>query len=704
MVNTSNLFKEHIVDGTSPQDFLLVRNVATAPYMEFFSAIDGDFTVDGVTIDQMLGESDDLTFGNCSADTISFSLINDYGKFEGYRFRDMAAYVGVKLGTYAVESGREFPSGALCGVVSELSATATFYGMPDGIYRKIDGGNGQKLYSTPVQIRGMMYEPVSQKYIAVGKGHFYAFTANSIEELTLSAMTRPMVRKLYNGKSVAFVHDTRLKAKVYNVKDNTYDLYEYCPMGIFALSRVRPDRTQNDLIEFNDAPSIFAKMDVSARAFLKTVSYPTDTISMMMGIASRFNATVSFPAGSSYGVDIPVKPFDNSSSYTLREVFGWCLQLMGCNAFSGREIIQTSSAPVITVVPWNFRDGWADGYEEITEDRIESGTVVIEPHEVPKCDYMEFVLSDGRTFGIDNTGAGGVLDVGDNPYVINGNQVMNQIITGLMDGTAPPTLFAGIADSLNGNDAYQTLTATILEADPSWNIGDPAELHITRQKYNSYSEETTVETDVYRIPIMNRQFKWAGSCTAVYEATGNEVRETDSSMPTYKSSYSTAYTDTAVKKATQLRIFQATGSGNTATSLASNTVTQVTLVSPALVDIGDNYGFKNGGIEVKSSGIYRVTGAVYMVATQGGGANSKDVYVRRGDSGAVFADATEVLSGGDNVYTTGQNGRASTVPLATKLITASSGDIFYLACRASGGTGSYYPGNNGTYLLIEKVQ
>ena len=148
-------------------------------------------------------------------------------------------------------------------------------------------------------------------------------------------------------------------------------------------------------------------------------------------------------------------------------------------------------------------------------------------------------------------------------------------------------------------------------------------------------------------------------------------------------------------------MYQATGASNSATSVSADTITQIPLVSTGAISVGSGFSVSNdGGIKVDHAGIYRITGSAYLTGGISSGVNRKDVFLY---CGASYATATEVSNVTDNVGTTSVQQHGS-VGTTAKLVSASANDVFYIACRFRGGSGSYYAGNIGTWLLVERIQ
>lgn len=144
---------------------------------------------------------------------------------------------------------------------------------------------------------------------------------------------------------------------------------------------------------------------------------------------------------------------------------------------------------------------------------------------------------------------------------------------------------------------------------------------------------------------------------------------------------------------------QATGTSNTATSISAGVITKVPLVSASAISVGEGFEISDGGIKVLFAGTYKVSGSAYIHSSGNSGAYSFGVFIK---SGSDFSTSTEISSGQIYVDTTG--GALNAVPNAIpKLVALSADDIVYLSVRSQGGAGSYYAGNTGTWLLVERL-
>lgn len=100
----SQTFKEKIKDETALKSCLILFDDL------FFST--SDFTDSGVVFNQFFNTSEDLTYGDCPSDTLSFAVIAN-GKLGGYSFGKCRAYVGVQTDSqpYAFGDSAHIESG-----------------------------------------------------------------------------------------------------------------------------------------------------------------------------------------------------------------------------------------------------------------------------------------------------------------------------------------------------------------------------------------------------------------------------------------------------------------------------------------------------------------------------------------------------------------------------------------------------------------
>lgn len=209
--------------------------------------------------------------------------------------------------------------------------------------------------------------------------------------------------------------------------------------------------------------------------------------------------------------------------------------------------------------------------------------------------------------------------------------------------------------------------------------------------------------------------------TEVHDASGRRVEPTfsytepttSSAVPSGAISY---YTPAESLEATRVasltsaalrNLAQAAGAANEPTATTAGTMTKVPLVAAKLITIGTGFSISDGGIQVAEAGHYIISGAVYMAASDGSGVTRKTTHIYHGTASDTFSDAVtnnlEEMSGTDAVSTNGQAAPGA-ICMGAKLVTAEAGDVFWLACRTTGGAGSFYAGNLATFLMVERIE
>lgn len=151
--------------------------------------------------------------------------------------------------------------------------------------------------------------------------------------------------------------------------------------------------------------------------------------------------------------------------------------------------------------------------------------------------------------------------------------------------------------------------------------------------------------------------------------------------------------DTGAQSATQgiAPVSVASGSG---TATSGTSVTQVTLTAFGINSSADTYSLSSGGIKVAKSGLYRVSGSVYITP-----ANSTTLlgcYLKVGSS---FSAGSEVAGTLTSMGTTG----ARAIQCAPKIVNLTAGQIVFLASRCRGAAGTHDAGHSSTYLQVEAL-
>lgn len=151
--------------------------------------------------------------------------------------------------------------------------------------------------------------------------------------------------------------------------------------------------------------------------------------------------------------------------------------------------------------------------------------------------------------------------------------------------------------------------------------------------------------------------------------------------------------DTGAQSATQgiPPVSVASGSG---TATSGTSVTQVTLTAFGINSSADVYSLSSGGIKVAKSGLYRVSGSVYI--TPASGTTMLGCYIKVGSS---FSAGSEVAGTLAYMGTTG----ARAIQCAPKIVNLTAGQIVFLASRCRGAAGTHDAGHSSTYLQVEAL-
>lgn len=716
----SSTFHTKAIDGETEQDFILLSDDATIP--TYFSANDGDFTTDGITIDQEYCDTEDITFGHAPADKMDFTLINRNGSLMDFPWGEMSAFVGVAIeeNVYHGSTGK-IPEGANCAVVfGEYNGIVyKFYGMSDGIYRlayntSTHQTTTSRVYQTSIGIVSIVLNRFGfSKAIALGDGICVSFSINNNgtpSQFTEITPNRHMAQKLISGKSIAFApyedeyENIHRAMYVYtNSGEFPYKLFELCSVGVFNINQ--PDALQNETVQFNDAMSVITNFDVDATAFLQTVSYPilfTDFAEDVCSYCGMDWENVDFGTLIDYEY-INQDPFGDSN-FSMRQILAYTAEMFGSDALVRRD--DESERNVVKFIKadntmWTFH-----------ADRIENGSLSYSDYETENIGTLRLKKNDGTTLDID------AWNYHDYPgiYQVDNNPIAN--VSQLIDEGESPmgghVWSGGLRELLNSALNLWSLTpfsCRTICSDPSMEIGDMAQIYTvdedTVPKYDIYGRELIGQYEdesYFNSPIMKKSLTWRGFCFTQITATGNQVREIDVSSQAYSNNYSVQYTNNVIRAGNygSFNMIQATGNTNTV-SLTSGTITQIPLGETGVIRVPsvDSLNFavdQDGGIFIAEAGTYKVSGSVYHNISSSSAITRVGAYIM---AGTDFATATEVASS----YITrvsGVNGSGG-YGITPKLVTLDAQDKVYLAGRVAGDTGSVAANNIATWLLIEKL-
>ena len=529
MFYTTSAFKTNIKDGVSPQDFMLLGIEKGEPVRGFFSALDGDFTYNGVTLEQDVCQSEDLKFGGTPAGALSFELMNTNKVLSDFPWGKMVAYMGVKVDEATIS-----PNSSTYSFVSFNSTTYT--GRSDGVY------NGStKIYSSSVPITGLIGDGIGGRLIALGKGVCVVFDISD-DSYTSFTPHRLMAKKMMNGLSIVFTSYTVaasgsvLRTRRYNVEKKTSETYEYVNLGMYMIER--PDSLQNAVITVNDANNVLSLLDVDATSFLDNITYPVTVGAFTAALLNGLNIDVVAPS-SGWSTSIASNPFGNAS-YTKRDLLGFVAEFLGCViAFDG--CYKPSSSYVLSPCVLKFVPPCGSTSQEtVAWGNIKEQTLAVKDYTTPLISKVQLKTSDGSTVESSIS-----RDASDNGiYQISGNPLLNSIPSQVTTAAAL------------GKFAFNPTTCDVIAADPSIEMGDIVTVKTaendTEVEYDVYGRPTgqTVTNNPAVIPLMSRTLHWQGTCAATYQATGQKARKVDKTAPVYTSAtanrYSEIFTEDAV--------------------------------------------------------------------------------------------------------------------------------------------------------------
>ena len=531
MFYTTDAFKTNIKDGESKQDFLLLGVEKNEPIRGYFSALDGDFTYNGVTLDQDICQSEDLKFGGTPAGALSFELMNPNRILSDFPWGKMVAYMGVKTGEELILPN----SNALCMI--EFNSY-TYSGRSGGVYR----GNS-KIYTSSVPITGLIGDGFGNRVIALGEGVCVSIdTSNNATAMTPHKL---LAKKMMAGLGITFGSYTAsaasgqmLRVTRYDVNSAKAEYYDYVNLGMYMIER--PDSLQNSVVTINDANNILSLLDVDASAFLDTVTYPVLVSAFTASLLSDLNVDVVAPSVSGWSSSIASNPFGNTS-YTKRDLLGFVAEYLGSViAFDG--CYKPSSSFVLSPCVLKFVPPCgSSSVETVAWSNIEEQTLAVKEYTTPLISKVQLKASDGST--IESSITRSASD--DGIYQISGNPIMSSIPTQVTTAAAL------------SNFAFQPTVCDVIMADPSVEMGDIVTVKTaendTEAEYDVYGRPTgsTVTNDPAVIPLMSRTLHWQGTCGATYQATGQKARKVDKSAPVYQTAVSSRYAEIFTEEAVE---------------------------------------------------------------------------------------------------------------------------------------------------------
>ena len=467
----SQNFKDAIKGQTIPKSCLLLFDDL------YFST--ADITENGVIFNQYFNTSDDLTFGDCPSDTLSFSVISN-GYLSGYGFGKCQAYLGVQT---AVES---YTFGDINAHIEVGGYTWT--------------ASETGLYCDDTLIdRGVYVSLISDGTYVYAVGLSSAYRAN-IDGSSGSSWipNKFMAQKLRSGISAVF---DALTGYVWDGENVTK--YEYVPMGEYNVKR--PRSTVGDIITIQDAYDSMSLFDVDASEFLASLSYPRTLAQIYTALCNYVGVSYASSTFTYSTTSYSSSPFSDTAC-TCRDVLSWIAE-------RARRVAHFNRNGVLEL-------RWLGSVEEtVTASDISQNGYSIAEYQTQPVSGVLLKSTEGASLSF------GYMT---NPYTILANPFV---------GTITNSDLNAYRDIMT----YVPLELSVIECDPSIDLGDLINVHpmveeivaltdVFNQIYaNSDGEAFAIETPTYAIPLMNREVVFNGGIRATYTATGNELREVDSS-------------------------------------------------------------------------------------------------------------------------------------------------------------------------------
>lgn len=469
---TDNLFTgyydsvaEEYVTPSAPQNFVI-----RFPTW-YLSAIDGDFTTEGITISSEIGQSDDITIGNAPAKVLTATMLNPNGTMENAPWGMGKAYIGVATA--------ETTADTQTGLNPHIYYNAKHFGIQ---------ANGT-LYAN-----GVTYaaggEPKAVVVMSGGDtGYFYTSTGAWLFNGTsfVVAQSNPYLEGKYAAMTepIGYVLDSNLVPAIVNdLANDTKTTYTYIPVGVYDFSNVDAYgvtfgiEAYDKMVQFDaDATDWVASLDFTLP---KTISTLISELMTKMGFTatisgSAVNTTLSFS-------DNPIVAY----SVTYRQILKQLAEAIGCNARISRDgtkvEFHTYSSTSVSTIP---------------VDIIVSNSRTKARYTVPQ--ITKTVCYDTLGANYESGSNGPTYYIAANPFF----QTLDQSVT-------PLTNITNLLRS--GIPVYYPTTITVACADPRIDSGDFVTIN------------TTDGTLPYAVPLMRQTLTWQGMCRATYTASGNQAR------------------------------------------------------------------------------------------------------------------------------------------------------------------------------------
>lgn len=437
-----------------------------------------DISIDSLEFNQFFNTSDDLTFGDCPSDTLSFAILSD-GKLSGYQFGKAKTYLGVQTAT-AEYAFSDINAHIEVGNNSYTASTS-------GLYRnstKIDSSIYVSLVSDGTTVWAVGRNSAVQ--VVNASGIVSSYTPNAF-----------MANKLQKGISAIFISNT---AKIWDGENVL--TYEYVPMGVYNVTK--PRSTVGDIVTIQDAYDNMILFDRDATEFINSLTYPKTLSQIYVALCNYVGVSYVSSTFTYSTTSYSSSPFSDTKC-TCRDILWWIAE-------RARRVAHFNRNGVLDLISIGTVQ------ETITATDIAMDGYSIAEYVTPKVTGVLLRGSSGNSLSFGDTKT--------TPYVISANPFIGTITNADLQAYWDiPT--------------YVPITLDVLEADPSIDIGDFVSIKPMVEEYkvltnvyneiyvNANREAYAVGSPTYSIPIMNRTVHFNGGIRATYTATGNEQREAD---------------------------------------------------------------------------------------------------------------------------------------------------------------------------------
>ena len=679
MRSATSLFNTLITDGSTTQDCILINCRKDTYPTGMFSALDGDFTSDGVTIEETECETDDISFGNACSSQISFSLINERGwMLADFPWGRMSCLIAVK---HPMGSTNKFPSEEYATVsnatafVRNYIASRDYYAINNKLYKRdytraydpdldrivVTPGTASLIYtaSSGTVFTGLL--EYDDYLIAIGAGVCVVYDRDAGSASTFTP-NRHLANKLMIGTSYSFYSfgpQYKYYMRCTPQGNGKYLCENFVAVNMGKYEIERPDLMLNDVVEVNDAPNVLANLDVDATNFLNSITYPT-TMKAIAEAAVAYadaDATISSPNISEYTASIASSPF-GSGSYTVRDILKRISEAIGRNVVADGGDSGTSTVRLKYAVACNAP---GDYVESIDWSRIASGSLKIKSYMTRQIKTLLLKKQDGTIVerNVGSLVASGIYEISNNPFV------QSLPYDGVLVESFPtaPT---------NNPWMYYPASLTVIYANPLVELGDTIRVESAEEQYTPqydvYGRPTGLQeyhAPIY-IPLMHRTLHWQGYCFADYEANGNAVRYANTDTQAYQSNVAMDYAD-SLEDMLSTRIF----------NIEDNLGVRETAADATGVDVPSGTATNVNSIAIDTGHTYIVTAHLNFPSNSTG---VRGLYV------ASTSGSTTAVNGGGRIVLSAADGEATRMTCTFVMRTTSITTLYLTAYQTSGST------------------